>query len=702
MSIPFEALFAPLVVGGLQLPNRIMLCTHGVGLSVDGEEPVAGERYARYLARRAEGGAGLLCLGSSYASVSAVAEPGGELGLQLGAIPHLRWAHGEEDGAAAERYVDYLNVIAAPAQEAGARVFAQLLIGPSRSYESYGYSVMTRLDYLTLSASEGSTSYGGVPSRELSVAEIGRFVAALGDLVAVISRSRIDGVELHAHAGDLHTDFMSPAYNRRRDEYGGGLENRMRFTLEMLASARRAARPGFPIALRFSPFEDYPGGLGIDEGVEMARMMQATGNLDLLNVYGAAPNTTGLGTPDMTFPEGLNAAHSERIRTALGGRTPVVCGGRIGDPRVAERILADDQADMVGLVRALIADPDWPRKAREGRSEEIRRCCFSNEGCIALRNGTRVKTIACTVNPEAAREWEIEADPAPAGSGRILIVGGGPAGMKAAEQLAQRGFSVALCERERALGGQVRVQARARARALEAVVVEDLERRLHELEVEIRLATAVDADSVMAHDADAVILATGSSPVRCGYTNLRPELAGLPGAARDFVVTDVDVLSGVTVGRRVLVVEDSSGGDATAPTVVDHLLDGDHEVTVLTTDITIGRNVLFRSYQPLMARLYRKGIRQLPHTGVREIGDHRAVVANVLTGEQWTIDDLDTVVLVLGRTSRRDLWHALHPRVPRLFEVGDAIMPRSVGAAVLDGHRLGRTLSLTTTEGRPT
>ncbi len=690
----FDALFTPLEVGGLEVPNRIMLCTHGVGLSADAEESVAGQRYGQYLARRAWGGSGLLCLGSSYASVTAVAQPGGELHFRLGGIPHRQWVLGEEDGQAAERYVDYLNVLAAPAQAAGARVFAQLMIGPSRSYESYSYPVMTRVDYLTLSSSEGSTSFGGVPSRELSVKEIGQFVAGLGALVEVISRSRIDGVELHAHAGDLHTDFLSPAYNRRSDGYGGSLHNRMRFTLEMLAAARQAARPGMPVALRFSPYEDYRGGLEIDEGVHMAELMAATGNLDLINVYGAAPNTTGLGTPDLTFPEGLNADYSGRIRAALTDRTSVVCGGRISTPEVAERIISDGQADMVGLVRALIADPDWPLKVRAGKSRDIRRCCFSSEGCMALRNATRVKTIACTVNPEAAHEWEMEADPVSPGSGRILVVGGGPAGMKAAEQLAERGYAVALCERESVLGGQVRVQARARARALEAVVIEDLEHRLHELDVEIRLDTAVDARAVLAEGADAVVLATGSAPVQLGYTNLRPELDGLPGAERAFVSTDVDVLNGSPVGDRVLVVEDSSGGDATAPTVVEHLVDGGHHVTVLTTATTIGHNVLFRSYLPLMTRLYRKGFTQLAHTGIREIGDGRVLAANVLTGSEWWIENVDTVVLVLGRRSRRELWHSLESQVTRLFEIGDAVMPRSVGAAVLEGHRLGRSLAL--------
>jgi 2,4-dienoyl-CoA reductase-like NADH-dependent reductase (Old Yellow Enzyme family) len=688
----YAAVFEPIRVGGVDVPNRVMLSTHATGLSVELSEPEPGARYGRYLALRARGGAGLVVLGSSYSLVNAHPLPGGHLGIRMGGAPHHMWALDHQSDGAVERYVEYLNRIVAGAQAAGSKVFAQLMVGPARAYETYSYPVMTRIDYLTLSSSQGATAYGGVPARELAVDEIRQLVRAAGQLAAVLARSNLDGVELHAHAGDLHTDFLSPAFNRREDAYGGTFDNRMRFTLETLASVRASVPAGFAVALRFSPFEDFAGGLKLAEGVAMAAAMERSGNLDLINIYGASPNTTGLGTPDMTFAEGLNAEASGQVRAAFELGTPVACGGRISDPAVAESIIVGGKADMVALTRAFIADPDWGRKARDGGVAKIRRCCFANEGCMALRNATRVPSLMCTVNPEASHEWEIT-NPAPASPGElVLVVGGGPAGLKAAEQAAMRGYRVRLVEARGYLGGQVTIQARCRARALESVVTEDLAARLQELGVEITLGTFMDAAGVRQLGAHAVVLATGSEPVRSGYSNLRPELSGIPGADRDFVCTDVDVLEGTAVGRRVLVAEDSSGGDGSAPTVVEYLLDEGHEVTVLTTDTTIGRNVLFRSYRPQMARLYRKGMTQHPHTGVHAIGDHCVTAFNSLTDTRRTIDRIDTVVLVLGRHSRRELFDQLRGDTARLHEAGDAVLPRSVGAAILEGYRLGRSI----------
>jgi NADPH-dependent 2,4-dienoyl-CoA reductase/sulfur reductase-like enzyme len=430
----------------------------------------------------------------------------------------------------------------------------------------------------------------------------------------------------------------------------------------------------------------------IDEGAAVLRTIERDGGVDAFNIYGASPNSTGAGTPDMTYPPALNAPHSARVRAELERGTPVICGGRINDPALAEELLATGQADLVGMVRALIADPDLPNKARSGRAAEIRPCCYSSEGCIALLNSTRVPTIRCTVNPETGHEAD-PPPPPPVRRKRVLVIGAGPAGLKAAEQAAQRGHEVVVIEREAVPGGQITLQSQVHSRHLESVVVDHLVQRLETLGATLRLGTELDADAIVSHGADAVIVATGSTPVRTGFTNLTTDQPGLPGADLDFVMTHIDLLRGAPAGAHVAVVENCSGGDFTAPVCVEYLLDRGHRVTVLTTDSTIGEEILFRSRRPLLARLYRAGMAMHAHTGVRRIEPGGALVTyNAYSNEEGRIEGLDSVVLVLGRRAEVHLADALRGRVDELYEIGDAMLPRSVSAAIVEGYELGRRI----------
>jgi 2,4-dienoyl-CoA reductase-like NADH-dependent reductase (Old Yellow Enzyme family) len=684
----FPRLFEPIQVGSLILPNRIVGCTHGPGFSLDPAENPAGRRYGHYLARRARGGAAVVTTGTSYTMLRAL-NSGGRLRFTIGGGPFF-WPAGERGTPEEERYVAFLGGIAHRVHDAGGKLFAELSLTPSRS-GAYGYSGIYQVDYMHLSSTQTPTVMGGMTARELRGDEIVEMSAALGELAAIASTTGIDGLEIHAHAGDMHTDFLSPVVNRRRDEYGGSLENRMRFTVEMIAAVRARIGPDFPLWMRFSPREELPGGMRIEEGAEILARIEEIGGIDAFNIYGASPNSTGAGTPDMSYPTALNAPDSERIRSELRRGTPVICGGRINDPAVAEELLATGKADLVGMVRALIADPDLPNKAREGRVAEIRPCCYASEGCIALLNGTRVPSIRCTVNPETGHEAE-PPPPPPARHKRILVVGAGPAGLKAAEQAAQRGHEVIVCERESAPGGQVALQSQVHSRHLEQVVVSHLLDRLQALGVTMRLGEELDSSGVLAHGADSVVLATGASAVRTGFTNLVPDLPGLPGAELDHVCTHLDLLRGARVGAHVVVVENGSGGDFTAPVCVEYLLDRGHRVTALTTDSTIGEEILFRSRRPLLTRLYRAGMSHRPHTGVRAIERDAVQTYNAYSGERGGIDGVDSVVLVLGRRSERALADSLRGQVEELYEIGDAMMPRSVNAAMLEGYEIGRRL----------
>ncbi len=674
-------LFSPIDIGPLTLANRVVFASHTPGFSLDPSERVPGRRYGHYLARRAAGGAGLVITGHRYCFVRAVTQVGGQLGFVAGSNPFL-WDPEAGGGATEEAYRSHIATIVSHVHAEGVPILAQLSTDPPRTAIA---ELLTRIDFLQLAPSPGSASTG-LAARGIEVDEIHRLIAAAGRLASTVRESGLDGVELHCHAGDLANDFLSPAYNRRTDRYGGSLENRMRFITELLTEIRRCGGPGFVVALRFSLYDAVGGGFGLDEGIEILRRLDASGLVDEINVFGTF---SGIEQYTADGQVEVNVAMTARAREALARETPIAVTGSISDPLAAERIIADGRADLVGMVRALIADPDAPLKAREGRSDEIRRCVYSSEGCLGLQGAWRAQEIMCTVNPEAGAEEEFAELTSPHTIKRVLVVGGGPAGLKAAEQAAMRGHSVVLFERDDQLGGRVLLQCRVPSRELERVAVTHLERRLEMLGVEVRCGQEATVENLLAENPDAIVLATGSTPVTTGYTNLAPNLPGLPGADRAFVVSDEAVLRDAPVGQRVVIVDDSAG-DFTVPLTAEFLLDRGHEVEVCTRRRYIGHNMFSYSLIATRTRLEAKGLRVHPEVEVTEIGDRSVLATNVWSRAPMRLEDVDTVVLSIGRRSDRELRAQLAESGVELVEAGDSVLPRSVGAAIRDGYLLGR------------
>jgi 2,4-dienoyl-CoA reductase-like NADH-dependent reductase (Old Yellow Enzyme family)/thioredoxin reductase len=675
-----DHLFRPIDVGHLTLENRVVFASHTPGFSLDPNEAVPGRRYGAYLARRAEGGAGLVVLGHRYCFVRAVTAVGGGLEFVAGSNPFL-WSVDSPGSAQEDAYRSHIATIVAAVHARGVPVLAQFSTDPPRT--AIG-ELLTRVDYLQLAPSPGASGIG-LAARALELEEIQRLVAAAGRLARVAKEAGLDGVELHCHAGDLASDFLSPVFNRRTDHYGGTLENRMRFIVDVLRAVRANAGDDFVVGLRFSLFDQFGSGYGIDEGIEILRRLEQLKLVDEINIYGTF---SGIEPYSADGATDVHVEMTAQARAGLSGNTPVLVAGSISDPASAERILSEGKADLIGMVRALIADPDAPRKAREGRSGDIRRCVFSAEGCLGLQGAWRAPEILCTVNPEAGSEEQHAVVPPAKVHKRVVIVGGGPAGLKTAEQAATRGHSVVLFEADPQLGGRVWMQAKVPSRATEGVAVSHLIDRIEALGVEVHTGIAVDAQRILAEQPDTVVLATGTQPVSVGYTNLAPQLSGLPGADLPFVLTDEDVLRDAPVGQRVVIVDDSAGDFAVGLTA-EYLLDRGHDVQACTRRHSIGHNMFSYSQASMMGRLTEKGLR------VRDRFQVTAIVDGAVTGVAvWTQEPLrieaDSVVLSLGRVSDRRLRAELLGAGPELFETGDAIMPRSVGAAILDGFLLGR------------
>jgi hypothetical protein len=359
----------------------------------------------------------------------------------------------------------------------------------------------------------------------------------------LIREGGYDGVEILMAHGYLLHQFFSPLYNHRTDEYGGTIANRARLAGRVLRAVRERVGADFTVGVRMSLGDFFPGGMELDDVIGLGRELAATARVDFFNLSGPGYHAFSLSIPPVGGPpDGWLAESSGAFRAAVEG-TPVFLVGGIRRPEQVDAILAAGQADVVALTREQLAEPAWVEKVRSGREDEITHCIRANQGCFT--NLMRASPIHCTVNPDAGRESVFRPYRRPARERRSWhVVGGGPAGMKAAATLARRGHTVTLAERADGLGGQVNLLLRAPGREDIGLLVGDLEAELVRRGVDVRLGTEMDAAAVRAHGADRVLLATGARPDRRGFSTWNAGVHELDGAGEPHVLTGWDVLEG--------------------------------------------------------------------------------------------------------------------------------------------------------------
>jgi thioredoxin reductase len=513
--------------------------------------------------------------------------------------------------------------------------------------------------------------------------EIHQIVEAFAAAADRVQRAGYDGVEITSYGGHLIEQFWAPHVNRRADEYGGSLENRMRFSREVVAAVRDRVGPAFCVGFRMTADQLLPGGLDHPAMKEIAGRLAALRKIDYFSISGSTGETPELQAktvPSLDYPLGLFNHYAASIKEVVD--VPVLVAARIIDPAMAEEVLRRGTADLVGMTRALIADPDLPTKTFAGQRGDIRLCTGANEGCIGrLYQGLAIR---CVQNPLIGHEVELAAVQPARAARRILVVGGGPAGMEAARMAAERGHQVTLVERAEALGGQVRVAAMAPNRAEYGRSIAWLAAQLEKLGVEVRLGTEATLDALLTDPPDAVVIATGATP----------RAAPWPGADRPQVVTCDAVLRGevrVRPGQRCVVIDDD--GHLRGPGAAEALVDAGGRVEILTGETMVGLDI-DPTLRPVMyRRLFTKGVVLTPFTAVLEFGADTLRVEHVYSGQRREIP-ADLVVLALGGESRAELYDDLRAAAPQLevHRVGDAVAPRRLYDALLEGTRAGRRL----------
>jgi mycofactocin system FadH/OYE family oxidoreductase 2 len=513
--------------------------------------------------------------------------------------------------------------------------------------------------------------------KEMEIEEIEEIVENFGKAARRLREGEFDGVEVMIGHGYLLNEFLSPAMNKRTDEYGGSLENRMRVIFEILESVRKHVGDDFTCGIRMSGDEFIKEGLTLEDMKEVASLLEKTGQIDYINVSAGNYAVPHFIVPPWYVPPGAFVYLSAGIKEEV--HVPVGCVGRINDPILAEKILENHQADLVGMCRALIADPELPKKALEGRLEDIRPCIGCRQMCSGVGSATTL-FLGCTVNPSVGYEREREILSPCEKKKKILVIGGGPAGLEASRVAASRGHQVILFEKNRELGGQVELFTRDPMRAEFGGLIRFLIKQNEKLGVEVRLGEEMTPEMIMRENPDAVILANGSTPWR----------PPIPGIEKEEVLDPWQVLKKEKdVGSTVAIIAGREGHQAPL-SLAEFLVDQGKKVMVFSELSVVGADIEVNTFRMLYQRLYEKKVDLHPFTAVKEIKDRKVVIYNVFTKNEEEIDGIDTVVIAAGNRSNNQMYRALKGKVKELYAIGDCVSPRKVNDAMIEGNRVGR------------
>lgn len=572
MNPGFMRLFEPVALGSRTVKNRLTMTAMSTCFAGPAGEVT--DRLVGYYARRTQGGVGLVTVEEAYIHPR---------------LPHVKNAL----GVYGDHLVEGLKRVTGAIHARGGLASLQLGLYFRQQFNGFPrYSV---------SADAPDCAAG---CKELTVEEIGYLTGLFADAAERAMSAEFDAVEIHACHGCLVAEFLSPFWNHRQDAYGGSPDKRFRFAREILAAVRKRLGPAYPVLFRISGSEFTPDGFTPEDAVALSRQLADDG-VSAISVSGGLGHVNHIAIPPGSVPRGLLLPIGKRIREAVN--VPVIVGNSM-TPEIAVQAIENGAADMIGIGRPLIADPDWPQKVKSGRLDEIRHCLRCNQGCYGALLDARRPHITCMYNPESGREFEHPITPASV-SRHIVVIGGGPAGCEFARVARMRGHRVVLLERSGRLGGQIRLAALPPAKGDFGKMVDFYEGELERLGVDVRLNTAGTPERLAEFKADVYVFATGSEPVR----------PPIPGVDMPHVFLAQDVLNqraSVPAGPVVVV-----GGGATGLETAEYLADQGRSVTVVEMLNEAGRDIQagIGVREGLMRRLADKQVQIICGQAVKEI-----------------------------------------------------------------------------------
>ena len=604
----FPLLFSPFNIGRLSVKNRIVMAPIDTNLA--DEDGGVTDALLAFYERRARGGVGLLIVENSQVDFPVGKNTKRQLSLHD------------------DTKVEGLKKLSTVIRRAGARAAIQIHHAGRETTLDVTGGVMP------VAPSPIPCGHLRTPVRELAKSEIEDLVDKFIAAAVRGKKAGFDLVEIHGAHGYLVGEFLSPYTNKRTDEYGGGFRQRLRFPLEIVQGIKDALGRDFPLSFRFSADEFVKGGIDVSEAQRIAQALQKAG-VDVLHVSAGIYESLPTLLEPMSYAQGWRCHLAAEIKKALS--VPVIAVGVIREPAFAEEVLAKGAADFVAIGRGLLADPDWPNKAWEGRISELKRCIGCNVGCLSER---LTHAIQCSVNPETGHEQRGEILPVKKAKQRITIVGGGPAGLEAARVAALRGFRVTVLEKEKQLGGQMRLAALPPGKDKIRWTIEYYQDQIKRLDIDLRLGREAGPEHILDTSPDVVILATGSRPQAPDFSSL---------------LTADEILSSPlsSEGGSAAIVGGGSIGCETAL----FLDDRGYRVSLFEQVAEIAQDMEPISAWDLKERMMKRGIRIYACTRVSGVEDKR--IRTLKDGETLDSAPFDLIVWAAGRRPERTLLEGL-------------------------------------------
>lgn len=623
-------------IGNQTIKNRLIMSAMVTNYCTEDGKPT--ERFIQYHEARARGGVGLLTTEACYVTKAGRG------------FPHQAGLQQDENIEAWKAFTAHIHA-------AGAKCSAQLYHGGRQTSEAATGGPLEAPSDIPCPL------MGGAPV-PLTVERIHEIVREFGEAARRAKEAGFDAVEIHGAHGYLLSEFQSPYSNRRTDEYGGSVENRERFPLEVLRSVRAAVGPDFPILYKVSAEEGVAGGLTIEDTCAFAKKLVENG-VSAIICSRAVYENVQYQIPPASEKLALNVENASKIKKAINSAVPVSVVGRMRGMDTMEEVLETGKADFINLARPLLCDPELPNKMKEGRLEEIRPCLSCNQGCVDYLLGGQ--PIKCMINPLTGRESDVDMTPVKAPK-QVLVIGGGPGGMEAARVAAMRGHRVILCEQSGQLGGQMNDACLPPHKGEIKAYIDYQIRVLGELGVDIRYNTTMTAADVKAVSADEVILATGSNPI-----DLK-----IPGSDGENVVSAHQALHGAPVGNRVAVI----GGGLVGCETAEYLFEQGKDVTIIEMKPDIASDMGLVNKMSMKSQYgHVDGFQAVTNSTLKSIQKDGVTVER--DGKEEAITGIETVVMAVGSTPNNALEKELEAAGIAYHKVGDCVKaPRQILHAV--------------------